>query len=461
MNLFLLPSSQDHFLTRLFTFLGFMAWAMQPLEAQKMESIDSAYLSTLPTFSKNVNRVKEKIWPGMTIGPSCIFRLNGPAFLLNHPQPPLNSTLVSDRIYKLNQADLAIAGTSQTEINAHLTAHNNYGQSFYVSDNQFYAELFHELHHVYQRTQVKKLQFDNPADLLTYPEDYRNDAIRLYENELLLAMVAGPAKQFKDNLNRFFTCRTLRKALIGTKYLNYEKSVESAEGPATYCEYRYMDEFASTLNEQAFINKRFFYSLIEPTYGREGLRNKNLLSGMVQCLLLSRTFKSWQTDYYNSGLALNDYFFSKFTPRLVSLPTLTSYEAKAKYFTSLEKEKHTRHLEAFGNQRGVKVTLLFDSLPEFRGFDPMHAESINDSLTLHSTLLKLGKGKNQFSAINQSTLTLTNKQIWFVKKVVLFVPEQAIKLNKNIFLIKNDTVTLHWHYLNQTKKENEYIITLE
>src|SRR4051812_48997569 len=98
------------------------------------------------------------------------------------------------------------------------------------------------------------MQFDNPAELLTYPEDYRNDAIKQYENEVLLELLSGPSSQFDDNINKFFTCRMLRKQIIGDKYINYEKKVESAEGPATYCEYRYMKEFSTTLKEQAYIH---------------------------------------------------------------------------------------------------------------------------------------------------------------------------------------------------------------
>jgi hypothetical protein len=446
---------------RSLTLAVFILWIIQPTYAQIIEPIDSAYLHGFINFSINANSIKEKTWPGMTIGPSCIYRLNGPAFLINHPQPPANAKLLKDSIYMFNQTDYALMGTSQTEINHYLTAHNNYGQSMYVSENQFYAELFHELHHVYQRTYIKQLKLDNLATLLTYPEDYRNDAVKQYENEVLLEMLSGPAEQFEENLNKFFSCRILRKDIIGSKYLDYEKSVESVEGPATYCEYMYMKEFATTAAEKEFIHKRFYYPLIDPTYGREGLRNKNLLSGMLQCILLSGKFKNWQTDYYNSGLALNDYFFSKFKPQQVQLPNLAYYEAKAKYFTAIEKEKHQQHLETFNTQSGVKITLLFNNSPEFRGFDPMHAESVNDSVILHSTTLKLSKGSNHFSAANQSVLTVINGQVWFVKSVTFFVPASTIRFDKNTFIYNKENVNVNWKYLKQVKRGNEYILTVE
>jgi hypothetical protein len=431
------------------------------LSAQTTTPLDSAYLAHLATFSKNAYSLAPEIWPGMTIGPFCIFRVNGPAYIMNHPAPPKEARLLRDSIYIFKQSDYALAGTTQTPINNHLTAHNNYGQPMYVSVNQFYAELFHELHHVYQRTYIKKLKFDNPAELLTYPEDPHNDAVKQYENEALLEMLLGPAEKFNDNLNRFYTCRTLRKAIIGEKYSNYEKSVESAEGPATYCEYAYMKKYGPTATEQEFLHKRFYYWLVDPTYGRDGLRNKHLLSGMAQCIILTRRFKNWQMEYYNSGMQLNDFFFSKFPGKQVKLPVLASYKAKAQYFTANEKEKHSANLEAFNSQPGRKITLIFNIQPEVRGIDPMHAEAVSDSLILHPTLLKLGKGTNSFTAINHATLARINKQIWVVKRVTFFVPESSVKFENGVFTCTDKAVSVQWKYTEHEENGHEHTITTE
>ncbi|HEY2583075.1 MAG TPA: hypothetical protein VGI43_14790 [Mucilaginibacter sp.] len=429
-------------------------------DAQNLEPIDSIYLNALPQFSKNIAHITDKVWPGMTIGPYAIFRIGGPVFLKNHPQPPKDAKSLKDGIYQFSQSEYALLGTSQTEINHYLTAHNNYGQPQYLSVNQFYSEVFHELHHVYQRTVIKTVQFDNPAELLTYPEDYHNDAIRQYEDELLLTMLQGPPAQFRENLDRFFSTRALRHTIIGEKYLNYEKSVESAEGPATYCEYRYMKAFASTPQEQQYIQKRFFETLTEPTYGRDGLRNKRLLSGMVQCLLLDENFKKWQPEYYRSGLSLSDFFFSKFKPRQVQLPDLAAYMAKAKYFTAIEKDKHSVNMQSFNSQGGLKITILFKSSPEFRGFDPMHAEAVNDSLIIHTTLLKLGKGTNYFTAANERAVTLVEGSIWTVKSVTFFAPDGGISLENNTLKYDGQHIRVNWHYTVETKTGNEYLITV-
>lgn len=430
--------------------------------AQVIEPIDSLYFNAINVFSKNINNITKKVWPGMQIGPFCIFRLNGPAFLMNHPNPPANGKYLKDSVFLLNQSEYGFVGATQTEVNHYLTAHNDYGNKVYASLNQFYAELYHELHHVYQRNYIKNLQFGNSADILTYPENYMNDALKQYENEVLLEMFLGAPDKFDEKMNMFYTCRNTRKQIIGAKYIDFEKGVESAEGPATYCEYMYMQQFASIIKEQEYINNRFYYSLIEPRYGRDALRAKYLLTGLMQCLILSNHFENWQPEYYKSGSLLNDFFFSKFEPKQTSLPDLECYKSKAKYFTVLEIQNHKTRLESFNNQNGLKITLKFKETPDFKGFDPMNAEALNDSLILHTTMLKLAKSdSNQFSAINYKVITSITDQIWFVKSLTFFTQENTLLFDNNRFICNNGNVDINWEIVDKLKKGNEYVITLK
>jgi hypothetical protein len=143
------------------------------------------------------------------------------------------------------------------------------------------------------------------------------------------------------------------------------------------------------------------------------------------------------------------------------LSALASYEAKAQYFTTQEKDKHMRNLEAFNSQAGRKITLIFNTQPELRGFDPMHAEAVNDSMIIHPTLLKLGKGTNNFTAINQSTAALINKQVWFIKQVTFFIPEKSIKFENDAFTCVDKAIAIQWKYSKFKESNNEYLVTLE
>lgn len=445
---------------RFFIFL--LVLSIYPVSnAQVLNPIDSLYLNNVAVFARTIDRLKENVWPGMQVGPYCIFRLGGPAVLLNHPAPPRNSRHLKDSIYVFNASDYNLTGATQTEINGLLTAYNDYSNKSYTTVNQFYSELFHELHHVYQRNYIKNLRFDNPADLLTYPEDYRNDAVKLYEYGLWLELLTDAQNHFAENIDKIFTCRNIREEIIGSKYIEYEKAVESVEGPATFCEYEYMQQFSSVPREQEYIHHRFYYSLTEPVYGRDALRSKHLLTGMIQCLLLSKHYANWQHEYYTSGLNLYDYFISKYKPAATDLPDLSIYEAKAKYFTTLEKAKHPVNLENFNSQNGVKVRLMFRQTPECRGFDPMHAEAINDSLILHYTLLNLTKAKNHFSSINHITLSAFEKQIWSVKSVTFFIKENDLKIEDCRVRCFNGTLDIDWGISGIIRKGNEYLIKAE
>src|ERR1700733_10237047 len=111
---------------RTLTLSVLLFWSTQFVFAQKIEPIDSFYLDKLPDFLKKADSIKDEVWPGMKIGPFCIYRSNGPIFLMNHPKPPAGASYLGNGIYMLNQADYVLMGTTQTEINHYLTAQNHY-----------------------------------------------------------------------------------------------------------------------------------------------------------------------------------------------------------------------------------------------------------------------------------------------------------------------------------------------
>ena len=428
-------------------------------KAQGLTPIDRAYRESLPQFSQNIQQLTKHAWPEMQIGPYCIFRMNGPAFITNHPNFDGINTQ-KDSIYCFESSEYGLFGATQSLIKDAIVAHCDYGQQYYTSINSFHAELYHELHHSYQRMHVKGLKFDNPADMMTYPENAKNDAIKIYENEVLLDLAQNPEINFQQKLNLFYTCRNLRKETIGDRYFTYEKAVESVEGPATYCEYMYMKQFGLSMADQAYIQHKYFYSLIEPNYGREALRSKYLLTGMAQCIILSKFFPGWQNEYYASGQYLNDFFFLKFKPQTTTLPSLSYYESKAKHFTMLAIKRHHDELTEFNNQNGIRITLNFERIPNFKGFDPMHAQSVTDNLILHNSLLKLGMNNNQLNIFNHRVLTTIKDQVWFVKQLAFYVDDSNIDMSNNRIRIKLKNIDIEWEFKSVVKEKNGYYFTL-
>ncbi len=431
-----------------------------------MLPIDSLFLGKIEEFYKNSEQLSNQAWPGMSLSPVCIFRKNGPAFLYNHPNPPESLKKISDKLYMGTQAELQILGATQAEINGVLTAITGYDSPNYSCPEEAFAELFHEMHHVYQFKGVPDIKPDNPVTLLIYPENYKNDALKIAEQKLLFSLCfCDDEKEFAELLNQLINLRVKRETLIGKEFTDYEKDVESLEGPAFYCQSLYYRRYATADSalKNNFIQKEFFGVLNTPYYGREKLRYRHLASGMAMCYILDKHKQNWKEEYYSSKMKLYDYFISQFNTGNPVSPEIEVDYALSKFHTQLLTDNHARNLDQFHNQSGIKVILNFSNAPQFRGFDPMHAEAINDSTVLHSTLLKLkGGGNNELFITGWPAITHYAAQIWHVNSVILFIPEDEVELfDDTRIVIKNESVSIDWNGTLKTRSANEVLFTCD
>jgi hypothetical protein len=427
---------------------------------KKLIAIDSLFISSIEHFYKNAEKEKNNIWDGMKLSPVCLYRINGPAILYNHPSPPENFIKVSNKMYIGEQKEMQLYGATQMEINGILTAIIDYGQSRYSCTEEVFAELFHELHHVYQRNFIKHIEFDNPAVLLTYPENHINDGLKLFEQKTLYKLCfERDSNNFQELLNQFYSCRERREQVIGD-YLQYENTIENMEGQAFYCEYKFFNEFSSFNDElKRNYNERHFFGILNtPFYGRNSLRLRHLASGMAMCFILNKCFDNWQNEYYSNNLSLYEFFISKFNPQNTEIEIDPMYYSLSKFHTNQEIIEHQNAFNKFNSQNGTKITIVFNQTPTFKGFDPMHAESINDSTVLHKTLLRLSGNENdELFITNKMAITFIDRKIWFVKKVILYVPEKKILIKNNRIEINADGISVRWSGRLKTETENEIL----
>lgn len=427
-------------------------------------SIDSLYMKSIDLYYSQAEIHRDDVWEGIKLGPVCLFRDNGPAFLYNHPKPPSSMKKLSDKLYVGKQRDLKLFGATQAEINGEWTAIVDYGMPGYLSEEEVWAVVFHELHHVYQRNHVSSLEYDNPAVLLTYPEDYRNDAIKLYEQRLLLEMCHEQDRErLGDLVNLFYSCRLARGSVIGD-YLNYDIAVENFEGPAFYSEYVYYDIISGVSEplKDNFIQSHFFNILNTPYFGRKNLRERHLASGMAMSLILSNFYEGWQREYYQDSLSLYDFFISRFSPEKINLNIDSSYFKMSSFYTGLAVDNHRKSMERFQDQSGVRLVLEFRSFPQFRGLDPMNAESVDERTILHSTLLSLvGGAENKLFMTNRKALTIYEDDIWFVNKVVMILPRNKIEIKDDLISISDNGLNLNWKGKVQTVEEEEIVFICE
>ncbi|MDD2196255.1 MAG: hypothetical protein PHW91_03645 [Bacteroidales bacterium] len=431
---------------------------------EQLTSIDSLYLASIGHFYKNAENAKSEIWEGMELAPICLFRVNGPALLYNHPNPPENFIPIADKLYIGEQKQLQLYGATQVEINGVLTAIVDYGHIDYSCTEEVYAVAFHELHHAYQRNFIKHIRYDNPAVLLTYPENYLNDGIKLYEQKVLYKMCFAPdSVEFQKLLNQYYSCRLKREEIIGD-YLRYEEAVENMEGPAFYCEHQFYNQFdlLDKVLKDNYNQRHFFGVLTTPFYGRKSLRHRHLAAGMAMCYILSNHFEGWQSEYYTGSLSLYDYFISKFKPINQELDIDAMYYGISKLHTQNEVLGHQVSFNEFNTQQGVKITLEFKKTPQFKGFDPMSAESINDSTILHKTFLRLSGGEqNKLFIVNQNAVAIIGKEVWFIQKVILFAPEKSILVENNRIIVDVDGKNVSWLGKLKIKTENAIVFECE
>lgn len=300
--------------------------------------------------------------------------------------------------------------------------------------------------------------------MLTYPENCRNDGIKLYEQKVLYKMCfAQDSADFQKLLNQFYSSRLGREEVIGD-YLRYEETVENMEGPAFYCEYRFYNQFASIdeVLKDNYNQIHFFCVLATPFYGRQSLRQRHLASGMAMCYILDNHFDSWQSEYYSGSVSLYDFFISKFKPQKEVLEIDSVYFDLSRFHTQNEVQGHELAFNEFNAQQGTKITLAFSRNPQFNGFDPMSAESINDSTVLHKTFLRLSGGEqNKLYLAAIPTITVNGEEIWFVEKVIFFVPEKNMVLTDNKIVIDNAGQNISWSGKLKIETANEVIFVCD
>ena len=426
-----------------------------------LQAIDSLYMQGIKEFYAFAREHKEEIWPGMTLGPLCVYRMGGPAFLYNHPEPPPSFVEIASGLYMGQQSEQQLFGSTTKPINGVLTAIADYGSTQLNHPNEFWALAFHELHHVWQLTGVPELNFDNPALLVTYPENYQNDALKIQEHNWLYQMVmAEDEAEFRSLLNRFYSSRLVRAEIIGD-YLAYDTSVETCEGPAAYNEYRFYELFSQQPPhlKNHYGHAHFWKLLLQPRYGRENLRARHLASGMALCLLLDRYANDWKTDFYASGIDLYDYFVQQLQPKPVEVYPQEELLAMSRFFIHSQQQEREAYLKKFYEQAGTKIVLHFASTPGFRGFDPMNAQAINENTILHKTMLNLARGDNRFFVTGREVVATFTNQLWFVNKVIFFVPNDSIELTDNEININIEGVNIRWK--GKVKERGEKMVWME
>ena len=390
--------------------------------------IDSMYSNWMVEFYPLTEQIAPEIWPGMKFLPVCTYRIDGPVWLYNHPNPPDSFKQIDDKLWVGAHQDLVLFGATSMEINDVRTAVVPYGDGPREKVD-FMAELFHEMHHAFQCQENKIIQFPDISCLITYPEVVENIALIHTENRCLLELVFDSENDFQAGIDKLYSIRLRRSAIIGHEYMAYEKCEESLEGPAVFCEYKFREAVTQSEDNDYFFRirdyNRFFFPLTDIKCNRDHFRELKLMTGLCMCLILEAKRPEWKQEYYKSGLPLSDYFFEQFVSQVVEFDTDPAVIEMVNYFIEIAKEKRIRRFQDFKDQEGIRVSIRFLTIPRTQGLDPMNMEAISPTTIIHNTLLKLGRNGNVFSFMNGGICSEIQKNIWTHQSLFFFTRDRS------------------------------------
>ncbi|WP_066506733.1 hypothetical protein [Abyssisolibacter fermentans] len=103
----------------------------------------------------------------------------------------------------------------------------------YINIDVLTACIVHEMFHAHQNTCKQKV-YSNEYLGLYYPYNLENYKYRYKERLLLVKALIEKDIDIKENLINKFIMTRLKRAKMIDEYINYEKSIETCEGPAEY-----------------------------------------------------------------------------------------------------------------------------------------------------------------------------------------------------------------------------------
>src|SRR5699024_2691009 len=153
----------------------------------------------------------------------------------------------------------------------------------YKDTESIYSIIIHELFHGFQYLQGET-RFPNEMLGMNYPLLKENVEMRNRERNYLYNAVISSVKEEKvNNLMSFINLRENRRVYID-KYIDYELSVETVEGPAFYVELHAYKQ-CSNKSYDEILNK-YSNNLIDDRESNYSLRKSCYSSGLFICLLL-------------------------------------------------------------------------------------------------------------------------------------------------------------------------------
>lgn len=364
----------------------------------------------------NASRFLFDQWPNFQGAQACLYEKNGMGYLMNNEV----ATCIESDEYQLY-------GSTTVMINGVLTAIVDIEAS--DSHDDITAILVHEMFHVHQLSHWGEMCAPNPEWLMTYPNDYNNEYIRLKENQHLLALYY----QQTDDLQRFRALRNQRQSYLKECFNDYEKNVETFEGCAYFLQLAYLQTLAK--NDENFLE---YYDLGQ--LDKASVRKHYLAKGAIMAMVLEDNYPSWRVDVDVAGKSLMDIIdeLNHDELHMEAIEEHVELRKKVDRIDQKRKEIFSRFMES-----PTIVKMDFSSFPEIRCVDPMHMDALDNHMIFHQNTIQLGKGNSYLMIDGLPCITVYDTSIWKVKSV--YINGQGIdKSALQTGVYKNEHIELNW-----------------
>lgn len=358
-------------------------------------------------------------WPGFEAVAFAFFDRNN-VYLFNHPSYKNNN------LYQTLKWDNRFRGCTIILFEEYPTAIVDL--DYYADYESQYSIAVHELFHGYQHIKGEK-RFPNELLGITYPILEENVEIRNQERACLYqAVLADTTEEMKRFIIDFVTLREKREGILN-EFLEYEKLVETVEGPAWYLESKAYAE-KSLLSYAEVLEKHFTPLLIDRKRSSFDIRSSCMGSGLYICLILDVIAPDWKKNFLDSDKSLYDILKQHVVESIDLTDDIITISQETVDIVDYVIKNKQKPIDEFEKQDGIH--LLIEGPIVVTSFDPMNI-SYTEEKQLHQTFIGVRLNNKEY-IIQQPVITYPKDGFKHVTKMHLIVKKEPIETHESLII---------------------------
>lgn len=287
-----------------------------------------------------------------------------------------------------------------------------------------YAIVVHELFHGFQYL-LEENRFPDELLGITYPLLNENVELRNRERRCLYNAATSSSKTEKlKQLKSFISFREKRRTFIG-KFMDYETSIETVEGPAFYMEAHAYSHISS--NKDDTIVEKYGKHLIDDKDATLHLRKSNYSSGLFICLLLDEFSPNWKETFFDTDKHLFALLKDAVECEIDKNIQVKISEETKSLINMIRKNKQDIFKE-FENKKGYHLFITGEIV--LNGFDPMNIVAFENQF-LHKRFISIMINDKVYQ-ISQPAITYYHGKYNSINKLHVVLDTEPVYKNGSV-----------------------------